>query len=90
MKKNSLIFLYPPYSSNKTSKLYGNSGCLHTSFDHIRLFNYISTKRNWVMTYDDSFFIRNLYKDFIQIETSWAYGMTSQKKRAGYYRKKKD
>lgn len=80
-KKNNLIFLDPPYFSNKTSKLYGNSGSLHTSFDHIRLFNYISTKRNWVMTYDDSFFIRNLYKNFIQIETSWSYGMTSKKKK---------
>ena len=69
----------PPYFSNKSSKLYGESGDLHTNFDHIRLFKYISTKRNWVMTYDNCKFIKDLYKDFKQIEVSWAYGMTHSK-----------
>lgn len=79
-KKNSLIFLDPPYFSNKKSKLYGNFGNLHTDFDHIRLFRHLSTKYNWVMTYDNCSFIKNLYKDFEQIEVSWSYGMTASKK----------
>ena len=79
-KKNSLIFLDPPYFSNKKSKLYGNSGELHTNFDHIRLFKYISSKSNWIMTYDNCSFIKSLYKDFEQIEVSWSYGMTNNKK----------
>ena len=78
-KEGSLVYLDPPYFSNKTAKLYGNSGNLHVSFDHIRLFNYISTKSNWIMTYDNCSFIKNLYKDFKQIEVSWSYGMTRKK-----------
>jgi len=80
-KENSLIFLDPPYFSNKMSKLYGNSGYLHTHFDHLRLFDIISEKHNWILTYDNSLFIKNLYKDFMQVEVSWSYGMTTNKKR---------
>ena len=81
-EEKSLIFLDPPYFSNKVSKLYGNLGYLHKNFDHLRLFNCISKKHNWIMTYDDSSFIRNLYKDFIQVEASWSYGMTKKKKKS--------
>jgi DNA adenine methylase len=80
-KENSLIFLDPPYFSNKVSKLYGDSGYLHTHFDHLRLFDIISSEHNWILTYDNSLFIKDLYKDFIQIEVSWSYGMTTTKKK---------
>jgi hypothetical protein len=32
------------------------------------------------MTYDNCTFIKDLYKDFEQIEVSWSYGMTRSKK----------
>ena len=78
-KKKSLIFLDPPYFSNKKSNLYGKSGDLHRNFDHIRLFKCISKQSNWVLTYDNCSFIKNLYKDYKQIEVSWAYGMGRSK-----------
>ena len=32
------------------------------------------------MTYNNCEFIRNLYKDFIIIDTQWSYGMNKSKK----------
>lgn len=78
---NSLIFLDPPYCL-KRSKLYGNKGDMHTEFDHFRLFKYLDTHkdRNWIMTYNNCEYIRDLYKDFNMVETSWSYGMNVTKK----------
>jgi len=78
--ENNFIFLDPPYYLEKKSKLYGNNGDMHESFDHIKLYNCISRKKNWLMTYNNCDFIKNLYKDFEIIETSWSYGMNKNKK----------
>jgi len=70
------VFLDPPYYSASNSKLYGQHGNLHTGFDHERLANILKfAKFKWLMTYDDSEYIRNLYS-FAFIE-SWSlyYGM---------------
>lgn len=74
-----LIFLDPPYYLQKKSKLYGYSGDLHEQFDHQRLFDVVSSKKNWIMTYNDCDFIRELYKDFLIIEADWSYGMNKSK-----------
>ena len=76
---DELIFLDPPYYLEKKSKLYGKNGNMHDTFDHNRLFHCISTKNNWLMTYNDCKYIRDLYKNFKIIETSWAYGMNKSK-----------
>ena len=78
--ENNFIFLDPPYYLEKKSKLYGNNGDMHESFDHTKLYNCISRKKNWLMTYNNCDFIKNLYKDFEIIETSWSYGMNKDKK----------
>jgi DNA adenine methylase len=75
-----LIFLDPPYYLEKKSKLYGNNGDLHEKFDHDRLCKCISSKKNWIMTYNNCEYIKNLYKDFKIIETNWSYGMNKSKK----------
>jgi DNA adenine methylase len=72
------IFLDPPYYSATASKLYGKRGDLHTSFDHARFAAIMQTvKHKWLITYDDSPYIRDLFA-FAQIE-SWElqYGMGS-------------
>ena len=74
----NLLFLDPPYYLNN-SKLYGNNGDLHENFDHIQLYNCISKKKNWLMTYNNCEFIKNLYKDYKIIETNWSYGMNKSK-----------
>ncbi|MHB1953779.1 MAG: DNA adenine methylase [Sulfobacillus sp.] len=75
---SSLIFLDPPYFLDN-GKLYGNNGDLHENFDHRGLFNCLKNLDNWVMTYNDSPFVRELYRDFKIIETAWSYGMNKDK-----------
>lgn len=76
----NLMFLDPPYYLEKASTLYGNNGDMHDKFDHNKLYKCLSTKQNWFMTYNNCEYIKNLYKDFKIIETSWSYGMNKSKK----------
>lgn len=76
---SSIIFLDPPYYLNKNSRLYGNNGDLHEDFDHKKLFDIIVTKKNWIMTYNNCEYIRNLYKDYTIINVEWTYGMNKTK-----------
>ena len=76
----NLLFLDPPYYLEKKSNLYGNNGDMHETFDHNKLYECISTKKNWFMTYNNCDYIKNLYKNFKIIETSWSYGMNKSKK----------
>jgi DNA adenine methylase len=78
--ENGLLFLDPPYYLGKKSKLYGNNGDLHENFDHQRLYECVKTKNNWLMTYNDCDYIRDLYKDFKIIKVNWTYGMNTSKK----------
>jgi DNA adenine methylase len=79
---DSLIFLDPPYYLEKQSKLYGNNGDMHESFDHKKLFESLSSTNNtnWFMTYNNCDYIKELYKDYKIIETNWTYGMNKSKK----------
>jgi DNA adenine methylase len=78
--EDNLMFLDPPYYLEKKSKLYGNNGDMHEYFDHQKLFDTISEKNNWIMTYNNCPYVRDLYEDFEIIEISWSYGMNASKK----------
>lgn len=70
------LFLDPPYFSATDSALYGKNGNLHKSFDHERFAGTLKKCRHkWLLTYDDSPFIRKLFS-FANIE-DWnlTYGM---------------
>jgi DNA adenine methylase len=74
--RNVFIFLDPPYYSTKNSGLYGKNGHLHKNFDHERFADVMkSCRQYWLITYDDSEFIRKLFS-FANIK-SWdlTYGM---------------
>lgn len=74
--KNVFMFLDPPYSKNKKSALYGKNGNLHKGFDHERFANTLKKcPHKWLLTYDNSTFIRELFS-FANI-TDWnlTYGM---------------
>jgi len=74
--ENVFIFLDPPYYSATKSALYGKKGNLHKSFDHERFAeNMKNCKHKWLITYDDSEYIRDLFS-FANI-TPWnlTYGM---------------
>jgi len=83
---NTLIFLDPPYYLEKGSKLYGNKGDMHESFNHKKLFDLLSSNtsqlnnKKWLMTYNNCDYIKDLYKNYIIIEVDWSYGMNPKKK----------
>lgn len=78
--EKTLMFVDPPYYLEKKSKLYGNNGDMHEDFNHQLLFELLTTKRNWVATYNNCDYIRELYKGYIIIDVNWSYGMNSSKK----------
>lgn len=76
------IFLDPPYYSATESGLYGKGGGkwknLHKTFDHHRFANTIKRcKYNYLITYDDSPFIRKLFSFANIISWDLAYSMKS-------------
>jgi DNA adenine methylase len=77
---DSLLFLDPPYYLENGSKLYGKNGDLHENFDHERLHRCISKLGNWMLTYNDCEYIRELYSDFAILDAEWGYSMNKSKK----------
>lgn len=74
------LFLDPPYYSATDSRLYGFRGELHTSFDHARFAeNMRRCQHKWLITYDDSPKIRELFGFARMIEWSLQYGMNNYK-----------
>lgn len=74
--KNVFIYLDPPYYSVSKSALYGKNGNLHKGFDHERFASVMQAcPHQWMITYDDSPYIRSLFH-FAKIE-EWqlTYGM---------------
>ena len=77
--ENVFIFLDPPYFSATKSALYGKNGNLHKGFDHIR---FAETMKNcnhkWLITYDDSDYIKHLFSFANIISWDLTYGMRNQ------------
>ncbi|MEY4927763.1 MAG: hypothetical protein RI894_2199 [Bacteroidota bacterium] len=60
--KNVFIFLDPPYYSATKSALYGKNGNMHKAFDHAKFAeNMRNCPHKWLITYDDSDYIRELF-----------------------------
>lgn len=76
--KDVFIFLDPPYWTSRKSKLYGKKGCLHTSFDHKQFAeNVKKCKHKWLVTYDDSDVIRELFAFADICPWEMQYGMNN-------------
>jgi DNA adenine methylase len=74
--ENVFIFLDPPYYSAMKSALYGKNGNLHKSFDHLRFAETMKDcPHKWLITYDDSEYIRNLFSFANVIPWNLTYGM---------------
>jgi len=74
--KDVFIFLDPPYYSTTKSALYGKNGNLHKSFDHEKFAELLKeTKYKWLITYDDSVYIRNLFSFAYITDWNLTYGM---------------
>jgi DNA adenine methylase len=74
-QNNAIVFLDPPYykAGNQLYKF------KWTDADHIRLRDALNGKGNWVMSYDDHPFIRDLYKTLAYI-MSVSYSLGKKRK----------
>lgn len=76
--KDVFLFLDPPYWKATKSKLYGIKGDLHTSFDHQKFATMMSQcPHRWLITYDDSAEIRELFSFAHIVEWQLQYGMNN-------------
>ena len=74
--ENVFVFLDPPYYSATKSALYGKNGHLHKSFDHERFAeNMKNCEHKWLITYDDSEYIRALFSFANIVPWNLTYGM---------------
>ncbi len=74
--ENVFIFLDPPYYSAKKSALYGKNGHLHKTFDHEKFAVTMKNCRHkWLITYDDSGYVRALFSFVRIIPYDLKYGM---------------
>lgn len=81
--ENVFIFLDPPYFSTKNSRLYGKKGDLHSNFNHEKFAEDMKKcSHKWLITYDDSKEIRELFQSEGIYIYSWQlqYGMNNYKK----------
>lgn len=70
------IFLDPPYYSATKSALYGKNGSMHKSFDHKKFANNMKNcTHKWLITYDDSEYIRDLFSFANIMPWELMYGM---------------
>jgi len=73
---NVFLFLDPPYYSATKSALYGKNGHLHKSFDHAEFAEMMKKcPHRWLITYDDSEYIRGLFSFATIIPWNLKYGM---------------
>lgn len=75
--QNILAYCDPPYLIKNT--LYGNKGDTHRGFDHQGLFEILKNRKKWILSYNDSPEIREMYKGFKIISPQWKYGMSEDK-----------
>jgi DNA adenine methylase len=75
--KNALLYLDPPYLIQ--SKLYGKKGDLHKNFDHNALVKILKKRNNWILSYNNSKEIHELYSDYTIMYPDWKYGMSHDK-----------
>ncbi len=76
MHPNTFLYLDPPYMLEKDrSALYGTNGDTHKGFPHRALYEAVSVRDNWLLSYNDCIEIRELYKDYEIINARWSYGM---------------
>jgi DNA adenine methylase len=76
-KESSFIFLDPPYSESRQIAAYNHA---FTQEDHVRLAKILKkTKQPFLLTYDNTEFIRNLYDWAYQKPFSWTYSIANSR-----------
>ena len=75
--EDTLVYADPPYFI--TNYIYGKDGDMHDSFDHESFAREIKKRSDWILSYNDCDYIRNLYSDCRIFKESWKYGMNASK-----------
>jgi len=75
--EDDFLYLDPPYLNGQA--LYGHKGGTHKGFDHESLADILSRRGRWIMSYNDSPEVRDLYRDFDILILNWVYGMSKDK-----------
>ncbi len=70
-----LLYLDPPYLISEN--LYGK--VKQDKLDHLKLYNILKTRNNWILSYNNCPEILNLYKDYNVTFPDWKYGMSKDK-----------
>lgn len=74
---DSLIYADPPYYID--TYIYGKNGDMHESFNHVKFAETIKKRKDWIISYNDCEYVRNLYSDCRIFEVKWSYGMNVSK-----------
>jgi DNA adenine methylase len=77
---DTIVYADPPYYIS--TYIYGKDGDLHEEFDHKAFAELILTRKDWILSYNDCPYIRELYVGCRIHEETWAYGMDNGKKKA--------
>jgi DNA adenine methylase len=70
----SLVYADPPYYIS--TYVYGKDGDMHEGFDHEGFAHEIKKRTDWLLSYNDCPYIRELYSDCQIDSVRWSYGMS--------------
>jgi DNA adenine methylase len=73
----TVVYADPPYYI--TNYIYGKDGDMHEAFNHELFAAEIKKRTDWIVSYNDCEYIRNLYSNCRIFKASWKYGMNTSK-----------
>ena len=76
--QETVVYADPPYFIS--SYVYGKDGDLHEGFDHAGFAAALRQRKDWILSYNDCPYVRELYAGCRILSESWAYGMNNSEK----------
>jgi DNA adenine methylase len=74
---DTVVYADPPYFIS--TYVYGKDGDMHEGFDHAGFAAALRMRKDWILSYNDCSYIRELYTGCRIISESWSYGMNAEK-----------
>jgi DNA adenine methylase len=75
---DTVVYADPPYYI--TSYVYGKNGDMHEGFDHAGFAIALRSRKDWILSYNDCPYVRELYAGCRILTESWSYGMNNNEK----------
>lgn len=72
--EHTVVYADPPYYI--PTYVYGKDGDMHEGFNHVRFATELKKRSDWVLSYNDCPYIRELYSDCTIESVQWSYGMS--------------